>query len=153
MVRTLGEALQPLGVPVSSVLKSTQIAADGVDSSRVILQEKVSMKTIEVRDLKVGYCYDGAISAVRVALAIPDAEWKRLTRIYRGGTLLVLDCKTEPEGACDDELFDTLSDAAGDAGLNVTSAIEPPKGVRKGSARALIALGEKEEAAQLKFLG
>ena len=62
------------------MLKSTQMAADGVDSSRVILQEKVSMKPIEVRDLKVGYCYDSSISAGRAAVSITDTEWKRLTR-------------------------------------------------------------------------
>jgi len=152
MVRTLGEALQPLGVQVSSELTSSQMVAEGVDSTRITLQEKVSLKPIQVRDLKVGYCYDGTISAARAAIAIPANEWRRLTRVYRGGTLLVLDCKTKPEGACEDDLYDALTEAAADAGLKVTSSIEAPKGVRKGSARALVTLGEKEEAAHILWI-
>jgi len=152
MVRTLGEALQPLGVQISSELTTADMVADGVDSSSITLKEKVSLKPIQVRDLKVGYCYDGKISAVRAAVAITDGEWKRLKRVYRGGTLLVLDCKTKPEMECEDDLFDALSKAAADAGLKVTSSIEAPKGVRKGSARALIALGEEEDAAQILWV-
>ena len=84
-----------------------------------------------------------------------DVDRKRLETAVRrwfGGVLVVFDCRSTPEGGCDDEAVAGVRAAAIAAGLELASVILPPAGVTADDTRALIGLGEAHGVGEILWV-
>ena len=158
----LTEGLSPLGVKVSGVIvidsgTKTVIGPDG--KAVTTGEENVSSKQVmkigdfEVRDYKVDYCRPpNKAGTIRAVVKLPGSEFNRIKRVKRGRTLLVLDCKSEPDKACSDDLAAGLRKAADQANLSVSDVIRPPKGVSGRNGQDLLRLGAEKGAAYVLWV-
>ena len=147
------EALKRLGVEIGSEVQDEWTHVDGADATRIVVRSNERVARIEVRGAEAGYCEDQGGDTVRAAVAIPAAEWRRLERIRRGRTLLVLRCATEPAGPCGDALLERLRAVAAGTGLTIATALgEPPPGVDAHSGPALVDLGRQHQVSRILWL-
>ena len=158
----LSEGLSPLGVKVKGDVKIQQrqqtkvgpngkAVTTGLDS--VESNQTIKLEEVEVRSFKVTYCRPpDKDQTIRAVVTLPGAEFNRIKRVKTGRTLLVLDCKSEPEGACSSDLAAGLRKAADQAKLSVSDVIKPPAGISGRSGQDLLRLGAEKGAAYVLWV-
>ncbi len=158
----LTEGLKPLGVKVSGDVKIQQkqqtrigpggkAVTTGLDS--VESNQSIKLAEVEVRSFKVAYCRPpGNDDAIRAVVTLPRTELNRIKRMKTGSTLLVLNCESEPVGACSNDLAANLRKAADKAKLSVSDVIKPPKGFNGKNGKDLLRLGASKGAAYVLWV-
>ena len=97
-------------------------------------------------------CYDADRQTARAIVAVPSSEWNRVRREQRGGTLLVIDCISSPEGACDDTALDAVRAASSSAGLNILSTLPPPLKASPNNSASNRELGVTHDVARVLWV-
>ena len=158
----LSEGLSPLGVKVKGDVKIQQrqqtkigpggkAVTTGVDS--VESNQTIKLDEVEVRSFKVTYCRPANKGqTIRAVVTLPGSEFNRIKRMKTGRTLVVLDCKSEPDGACSNDLAAGLRKAADQAHLSVSDVIKPPKDISGRNGQDLLRLGASKGAAYVLWV-
>ena len=156
MLGALAEGLAPLGVRVSAASTSVERervveGAPGGDRSQFTSTAESVVRAdfgeVEVRDFKVDYCQPAqGPESVRARVTMSVAEWERVKRVKRGKTLLVVRCRSDAPGVCDDVVAQGARQAAQGAGLAVAAVVQAPEGLSAQDADAVLGLGVKHAA-------
>jgi hypothetical protein len=151
-LRALTEGLRTLGVTVESELIDVQTQTGG--EARVSIRSKgvERLQAVEVRKMRSASCYDAALGVARATVAIPDAEWARIGREQRGGVLVVVDCVSEPAGACGEATREAVRSTASNAGLDIRSTIIPPEDASPNHTHAVQKMGIEHGVARVLWV-
>lgn len=158
----LNEGLSPLGVRVKGDVKIQQRTETTRDASgRVVTTARdmaesnaiIKLDEVEVRNFKVEYCTPpDKDDTIRAVVRLPGSEFARISRMKKGRTLMVVDCKSEPDGACDNSVVAGLRKAADAAKLDVADVIKPPEGVDSKNGEQMVMLGANKAAAYVLWV-
>jgi len=147
LVDAFVQAASELGVRVTSEQLFKAVRTSEGDQEEFLIVETAEAVPVEFRGTRRAFCREGDV--MRAKVAIPAAEWSRIVRVRRGRTALIVDCKTEPEGVCGEEVEAELRKRAVDAGLAVATTVAGKVDAALSDTAAAIELGARHEAAFL----
>jgi len=149
--------LQKLGVQVEGSITSIQRveATETNGDEKVQVYErseqiaKATVASVEMRNFRSDYCHENG--QVKARVVFPQSEWARITRMKRGGTVVALQCTSEPTGACGPAIDNAVRAAAQTAGLRVVGVVttSPNAG---NAPTAVIQLGAQHKAARVLWI-
>ncbi len=153
----LSAGLGPLGIKVSGDVRieqrtdttinaAGQVATTARDSTSA--NTLVKLSEVEVRGFGVNYCRpSGPRDAIEARVTVPLSEYSRIRRVKRERTLLVVACRSEPTGACDQEILALLRNVGNKSDMKITDAIFAPAKLKLGQREPLLKLGVEKDAA------
>lgn len=139
--------LRTIAVKVTGEVIDEAAFMDGRTVVNIQSRGTMSIIPVEVRGIQAATCVDDGGGTARARVAVPRSEWARIQRVMKGGTALVVECVSQPEGACTDGTLRKVASAVKEAGFDLLSTEAAPVGRTASSDRDRVAVGTRLEAA------